>query len=358
MTYIQHRLNQVRRLMQEQNLAALMVTQPDNVRYLSGFAGDSGGLLITPQHAIISTDSRFWEQAALQAPDYTLHKVLKRARSEWLPDLDLFQMAGGPQRVGFESASISVLQFDDMRSTLPHVEWIKTTDLIEQMRAIKNSDEIATIHKAIEVAEAGFTHLQEVIKPGMTERQAAWELEMHMRTHGAEGVGFEIVVASGPNGAMAHHRPGDRVLRSHEPIIVDWGALVDGYRSDLTRTIILGDGDAKYREIYNVVLRAQETAIHGMKAGLTSKDADLLARHVIEAAGYGDFFGHALGHGVGLAVHELPRVSRFAEGQVLPVGAVVTVEPGIYIPDWGGVRIEDMVMVKEGGVEVLSHLDK
>ena len=355
---IQARLFRVRQLMQAQDLPALMVSRFENVRYLSGFTGDSGGLLITPKHTLLSTDSRFWEQAEREAPDFALHKVYKRVRSEWVPQTDLLAMADNPKRVGIEAASITLVQFETMQAQVPDVEWVTTTDLIERVRAVKDADELVAIQKAIDVAEAGFVHLRRVIKPGMTERQAAWEMEAYMRTHGAEALGFETIVAAGPNGAMAHYHAGDRAIQPGEPIVIDWGATVDGYISDMTRTFALGDGDAKYREIYDVVLRAQAAAIAGAKAGMEGKALDALARDVIVQAGYGDNFGHGLGHGVGLAVHEQPRVSRYAENEILPAGSVITIEPGIYLPGWGGVRIEDMVLVKEDGVEVLTHLPK
>jgi Xaa-Pro aminopeptidase len=355
MTHIQHRLTEVRRLMEEKNLPALLIVQAENRRYLSGFTGDAGMLVITLEHAILSTDFRYWEQAAKQAPDFMIYQAKGRMR-DYLPGL--IEAAGKPLRIAFESATVTVAQFEEMQLTLPDVEWVKTNGLIEQVRWVKDADEIALIRKAIALAEEGYAYLLKVLKPGTTERAAAWELEVYLRTHGADDLGFDTIVASGPNGAMAHHEPGERVLREGEPIIIDWGARIDGYRSDMTRTIVLGEPDAKFREIYNIVLRAGMTAIDHIKAGTNGKEADALARDVIVAAGYGEQFGHSLGHGVGLATHEGPRASSLAEEEKLPVGAVITIEPGIYIPGWGGVRIEDMVLVKENGVEVLTHLPK
>jgi Xaa-Pro aminopeptidase len=199
--------------------------------------------------------------------------------------------------------------------------------------------------------------LMSILKPGMTEAQAAWELEVYLRTHGSQGLSFNTIIASGPNGAMAHHEPGPRAIQAGEPIIIDWGAQLDGYRSDMTRTVSIGGGDAKYHEIYDVVLRAQEAAISSIKAGMTGRAADALAREVIVTAGYGDHFGHSLGHGVGLAIHEAPPVAAMNEFG-LPEGAIVTIEPGIYLPGWGGVRIEDMVLLQNGGAKVLTHLEK
>jgi Xaa-Pro aminopeptidase len=192
----------------------------------------------------------------------------------------------------------------------------------------------------------------------MTEQQVAWELESYMRTHGASAVSFEPIVASGPNSARPHARPTDRILQTGEPITMDFGCVVDGYCSDLTRTVCLGQpNDDQYLTVWNTVLKAQETAEQGAKAGMTGEAVDKLARDVIKEAGFGDYFGHGLGHGVGLAIHEGPRYS-FTYPHEVPAGAIVTVEPGIYIPGWGGVRIEDMVLVKNGSLEILTTAPK
>jgi Xaa-Pro aminopeptidase len=355
MTHIQNRLAEVRRVMKAQKLPALLVSQDQNRRYLSGFKGSAGSLLITAQQAILSTDFRYWAQAAQQAPDYAVYQAKGRLQ-DFLPGL--IEAAGSPRRIGFESGTITVAQLEVMKTTLPKVKWIKTNDLIEQVRWVKDADEIAQTRRAIDLAEAAFADVTTRLKPGMTEAQIAWELEVHIRTHGATGLAFDTIVASGPNAALPHYHAGQRPIRAGEPITIDWGAELDGYRSDLTRTIVLGQADAKFREIYDIVLKAQLNAINNIKANITGKEADAFARDIIVAAGYGEQFGHGLGHGVGLATHEGPRASFMAEDERLPIGALITVEPGIYIPEWGGVRIEDMIVVNENGVEVLSHLPK
>ena len=355
MTHIQHRLTEVRRQMQEQDLPALLITQDQNRRYLSGFKGSAGALLITPQQAILATDFRYWEQAVQQAPDFEIYHARGTER-DYLPGL--LEAAGRPTRIGFEGNALVVSKFEVMTVTLPDVNWVTTNNLVEQVRWVKDADEIAQTRKAIELAEQAFIDVTARLEPGMTEAQIAWELEAHMRTHGATGLAFDIIVASGPNAALPHHHAADRPIQEGEPITIDWGAELDGYRSDLTRTIVLGEPDAKFREVYGIVLKAQLNAIEHFKAGISGKEADAFARDVIVAAGYGDYFGHSLGHGIGLATHEGPRASFMAEHEVLPAGTLITVEPGIYIPGWGGVRIEDMVLLKEGGVEVLSNLPK
>ena len=194
--------------------------------------------------------------------------------------------------------------------------------------------------------------------PGMTEREVAWELESFMRTHGASAVSFELIVGSGPNGALPHLHPTGRAIQAGEPVVMDLGCVVDGYCSDVTRTVCLGEPkDSRYMELWNLVLKANETARTGVKAGVTGVEGDKLGRDVIAEAGYGNYFGHGLGHGVGLAIHEGPRFS-FAYPDRVPVGAVMTIEPGVYLPGWGGIRIEDMVLVREGGVEVLTGAPK
>jgi Xaa-Pro aminopeptidase len=211
----------------------------------------------------------------------------------------------------------------------------------------------------VALADEALLYITRWLRPGLTERQVAWELESYMRTHGANAIAFEPIVASGPNSAMPHARPTDRVLQAGEPITLDFGCMVDGYCSDLTRTICLGEpADDKYLAVWNTVLQAQQAAEQGAKAGMTGEAVDKLAREVIHQAGYtNDNFGHGLGHSVGLAVHENPRFS-FTYPHAIPTGTVVTVEPGIYLPGWGGVRIEDMVLVQNEGVEVLTAAPK
>ena len=354
MSEIQGRLAEVRRLMKEEKLPALLVSQPENCRYLSGFTGSAGWVLITPRQALLATDFRYWEQAERQSPELTLFKIKGRF-VDFLPGF--IDAAGGPRRIGYEMAHVTVDQLEQMKTAAPAVRWLKAGGLIEELRQVKDAGEIAQTRVAIELAEAAFAAVTSRLEPGMTEAQIAWELEVHMRTHGASGLAFDTIVASGPNAALPHYRPGDRPIRAGEPITIDWGAVVNGYRSDLTRTIVLGTPDDKFREIYGIVLKAQLNAIANIKAGQTGREADAFARDVIVAAGYGDNFGHGLGHGVGLATHEGPRAS-WTTDDLIPAGSILTVEPGIYLPGWGGVRIEDMILVKDGGNEVLSHFEK
>jgi Xaa-Pro aminopeptidase len=234
---------------------------------------------------------------------------------------------------------------------------VSTSDIVEDIRVNKGEHELALMRRAVLIADEACDYVRDWIRPGMTEKQVAWELEAHMRTHGAEGIAFPFIVGSGPNGAKPHAVPQDRLIREGEPIVMDMGARVDGYDSDLTRTICVGKPDKKLQEIYDIVLRAQLAAEEGARPGMKGHDVDALARKVIVDAGYGQYFGHGLGHGVGLAVHEKPRAAQKYEGVMQP-GTVITIEPGIYLPGWGGVRIEDMLVFKHDDIEVLTKARK
>lgn len=348
------RLTKLRERFGELDIDALLVTQPENRRYLSGFTGSAGALLIARDKAIVAVDSRYWEQAQKQAPDFGLVPIKTRLQDHFA---ELLEAAGSPRRIGFESANVTVDQFAQWSDAKIDAEWVTTKDAVEAIRAVKDAGEIEAIRKAAALGDAGFDYLCGILKPGMTEREAAWLLEVYLRTHGGDALAFGTIIASGPNGAMAHHRAGDRVIQHGEPIVIDFGVSVDGYCSDLTRTVSLGQADAKFDEINSVVRRAQQAALDGIRAGMTGVQADALARESIEAAGYGSCFGHGLGHGVGLAVHEAPGAGRLATG-VLPAGATLTIEPGVYLSGWGGVRIEDLVVIREHGVEMLSRSHK
>jgi Xaa-Pro aminopeptidase len=339
----------------EDNLDALLVYQPENRRYMSGFTGSEAMLFITPDRAVIATDSRYWEQAEREAPEFSLYQVKTRYVMEMA---DILKAAGNPKHIGFESTCTTVDQLDQLTDAAPGVEWVSTKGLVEELRLIKDESEIAMMRRAARIADEAFDFLCRTLAPGMTEVQAAWELEAYMRTHGADKIAFDLIVGGGPGSAEPHHHCNSRPIEAGEPIVLDLGARVNGYNSDLTRTICLGQPkDSRFMEIYNIVLRAQETALHGIRAGLTGVEADKLARDVIEAAGYGSHFGHGLGHGVGLAVHESPRAGKTSE-DTFPAGATLTVEPGIYVPGWGGVRIEDLTLIDKNGVELQSHASK
>ena len=351
------RLRAARGLLDGAGIDCLMVSDPRNRRYLSGFAGSSGYLFITGGGAVLATDFRYVEQAADQAPDYDVRRI--GGGFGWLAELlgDL-----GASRLGVESEDLTVAALARIRDALASAdseppEVVATGGLIDGIRQVKDSAELGFIQRASEIADGALEAVAPNVVPGMTEAAVAWELERTMREMGAESLSFDIIVGAGENGALPHHRAGGREIRRGDPVVIDMGCIYEGYCSDLTRTIFVGEPDERFRRVYNTVLCAQLRAEEGITSGMTGEEADELARAVIREAGYGEEFGHSLGHGVGLAVHEMPWVSPRA-GNVLADGMVFTVEPGIYISGWGGVRIEDMVVLEEGRVRVLSAATK
>lgn len=332
---------------------ALLVTSSANRRWLSGFSGSAGMLLVTPDHAILSTDSRYWEQAAREAPEFSIY------RSHAKPD-DLlnFLKSGNAVRIGIEAKHVTIAEHRQLKRQ-KGFSFKALSSTIEPFRAIKSDEELEAIRRAAKITDETVARFPFIARPGVSERALAWELEKTMRDAGADRPGFDIIVASGPNSALPHHHPGDRQLEVGDLIVVDLGSEVNGYRSDLTRTFHLGDSPSEqFWMIYNTVASAQEAAISGIRAGVTGKQIDSLARDLIVNAGHGDHFGHGTGHSLGLEIHEWPRFSANSEKDVLASGTVMTVEPGIYLPNYGGVRIEDLVLVTDEGFEYLSHAPK
>lgn len=347
------RLTKLRDTLTEQALDAMLISQTENRRYLSGFTGSAGWLIVKVDRAILITDFRYFEQVERQAPGWELVKIQTKF-SELLPGVlaDL-----GVRRLGFESQHMTVDDLYTLSQNTEGIEWVPLKETVERIRAVKDEAEIEALRRSAALTDAAFAHLMEVIRSGMTEREAAWEIEAYMRTHGATKIAFDLIVAAGPNGALPHARPGDHVIQPGEPIVIDIGCVVDGYCSDMTRTICLGQPDSRYLEVWDIVRRAQEAVLQGVQAGISGVEADALARDLIVEAGYGNEFGHGLGHGVGLAVHEGPRASRLSD-DVLQDGMALTVEPGIYLPGEFGVRIEDLVIIREGGLENLTGSPK
>jgi Xaa-Pro aminopeptidase len=350
----QRRTEQLRALLEQERLDSLFITQPENRRYLSGFTGTDATLFVTGDDALLITDSRFTEQASREAPHFRVVEANPELTGN---ELRLLVSDKGARRVGFESDHVSFAEHSRWAEPAKEYELVPVQGLVEGLRAIKDEEELALIKRAAAIGDGAMAHLRQILKPGMTEKEAAWEIEVYVRTHGAEAVGFDTIVASGPNGAMAHAPISDRKIEKGEPIVVDLGARVEGYCSDMTRTLILGQPDERFQEMYYLVHEGQLKALAGIRPGMTGREADALAREVIEARGYGHLFGHGLGHSVGLAVHENPRASRQSTA-VLEPDMTLTVEPGIYITGWGGVRIEDLVVITEEGVEVLSKAGK
>lgn len=345
-------LSALRERLAAEGVDAFLVTKGANIRYISGFTGEDAALLITANQAFLITDFRYYEQAERQAPSLTLYKLTKSLPAAFA---DLVKEIG-VKRIAFEGAHVTYALYQDLAAT-EGVELVPAKGWVEEIRAIKSPAEILLIRRAVQISDAAIAALPQILRAGMTERQLAWELEAYMRTHGADDVAFPLIVAGGPNGAMPHAVPSDRALVPGEPIVLDLGAEVAGYRSDLTRTVCIGQPAEKLREIYRIVLAAQQAAEAGIQPGLIGKEADAIARQVIADAGYGEAFGHGLGHGVGLEIHERPGAGPRSEDRLEP-GMLVTVEPGIYLPGWGGIRIEDLVVITETGIEILSAASK
>ena len=341
-------------------LDAALISAPENRRYLSGFTGSAGYLFISGERAHLATDFRYTEQAEAQAAHFNVEQVRTGSGWEWL----MTQLKeSGARRVGFESQAMTVGVYNGLleaikeESELSGVSLVPVTDIAAGQRVVKDAEELALLQRAIDASDLAMERVCPTIAEGMTEREVAWRMEMAMREAGADGISFDTIVASGPNGAMAHHMPTDRAIRRGEPIVIDMGARVGGYCSDITRTVVVGEPDEMFYKVYDIVLSAQLTAINTVRAGMTGEAADGLARDLIAEAGYGDNFGHSLGHGVGLAVHENPRVGPRSE-EALELNTVFTVEPGIYLSGWGGIRIEDIVILREDGAVPLSKAAK
>ena len=333
-----------------QGLRALLVSHPPNIRYLSGFTGSAGLLLLETDRTILLTDARY----AAQAPEETrgAAEVLIEPRNLW--DRLRQVLSTRPRlRFGFEREHLTVRNAERL-AELPSAEPVPCSDVVESFRAVKDAGEVAAISAAIEVAQAALVEVLPSLKVGETEREIAARLEAGLRRRGSEWHPFPTIVASGARSALPHARAGSRPVGQGELLLLDFGAQLNGYCADLTRTVVVGArADSRQREIYGVVREAQRAAREGIRAGMSGREADALARDRITAAGFGAAFGHSLGHGLGLEVHEAPRLAVTAE-EPLPAGAVVTVEPGIYLEGWGGVRLEDDIHITPEGPRCLT----
>lgn len=358
------RIEKVRALMDKHDIDTLLVSTQENRRYLSGFTGEdtqcdesAGSLFITGRELILATDSRFDLQAAKEAAQFDI-VCYREGLAKALPEL-LKQL--GSKRLGFESVRMSLKQFHEFEEIISSenigADLVPTENIVEQVREIKDEEEIEKTRQALLLAEKAFERVLQEIQPGMTEKRIAWLLEKEMRESGAEALSFPSIVASGPNSALPHAIPGDREWMKREPLLFDWGAKLNGYCSDISRTLFFGKADSTFQKVFQTVVDAQKKAIDAIRDGASTRAVDRIARDHIENKGFKGKFGHGLGHGTGLAVHETPRLSPLKD-TVLKAGMLVTVEPGIYLPDWGGVRVENQVVVRDKGAEVLNTLDE
>ncbi len=366
------RLSRIRAAMAEANLDALYISGPvddvfgrhsANRRYVSSFTGSAGVALITMSRAILAVDFRYLDQARRESVPlgFEVFKVTGRERRFFA---DLTNHAGlAGKRIGLSRADLSfggfvaIQEAADVMPASDRPSVVAAPLIVEKLRQTKSPDELAAIQRAIAVADQAMGLTLASIEPGQTERDVAIAVEQAVRESGGDAVSFETIVASGPWAAMPHASPRREPLGERETVVIDMGARLGGFCSDLTRTVSLGEPTGKFREIYSIVFDAQQHAIEGVAAGMGGKDAHNLAAAVIAAAGYGDQFGHGLGHGIGLEVHEAPYLGPTSE-DTLEDGMVFTIEPGIYLPGWGGVRIEDVVVLEDGRARVLSHAAK
>ena len=346
------KLAKLRELLAEKELDALFITSGYNRRYMTGFTGTAGAAIISKDDAVFITDFRYMEQAAAQIKDFRIVQHEKTIIEEVAKQVEQMKV----ERLGFEKEDLTFGMYELYKSQVS-AELIPTAGLVEKLRIIKTPEELEVLKQAAKIADDAFTHICGFIKAGMTELEVSNELEFFMRKQGATSSSFDTIVASGVRGALPHGVATDKKIQSGELVTLDYGALYNGYISDITRTVAVGEPSEKMREVYEITLAAQKLAVEGIKPGMTGIQADAIARDYIASKGYGEAFGHSTGHGIGLEVHEAPGLS-FRSETVLEPNMTVTAEPGIYLPGIGGVRIEDDLVITENGCERLTHCTK
>jgi Xaa-Pro aminopeptidase len=349
------RLAALRDALGRSDLDALLVTSLPNIRYLTGFSGSSALVVVSALDCVLLTDFRY----ATQVDDEVGGSAQVRIEptSLWHGVWPTLTSMPGVERVGFESAHLVHRDFTRLLEQGARWQWRPATDLVEQLREVKDAGEVAAIERAVGMAELALARTLAELRPGLTETAVAGILEGFLRDAGSEAFPFPSIVASGPRSALPHARAADRVLSTGDFVLIDFGAVADGYCSDITRTVVLGAASAAQREVYEIVREANARASGAIRVGMRGMAADALAREYIDARGHGEAFGHSLGHGIGLEVHEGPRLARSIETPLV-AGTVVTIEPGIYLPGFGGVRIEDDVLLTETGPRVLTGFNR
>ncbi|MDI9442141.1 MAG: aminopeptidase P family protein [Firmicutes bacterium] len=345
------RVRRIREQLSAHGADVFLCTNPVNRRYLTGFTGSAGTAWISADRQIIMTDFRYIEQVKAESPDWELVRIenLNETLKTLIDENDIGKIA-------FEADNVTVQRLEQWKEKL-EVEFIPVSGWVEELRSIKTEQEIENIRQAAKIGDQAFAELLPKIRSGVSEIEIALELEFLMRRAGASGMSFSPIIASGPQSALPHARPSERILMYGDFVVFDFGCIVNGYCSDMTRTIVIGEPEEQHLLIYDLVLKAQLESLAAVAPGRKGSEIDAIARDIITDAGYGEYFGHGLGHSLGLEIHESPRLSK-ADHTVLQPGMVVTVEPGVYLPGFGGVRIEDLVVVREDGHEVLTSTFK
>lgn len=345
-------LDRLRQEMAQRGLEAFVVAQGPHLIYLTGFSGSAGVGVITPAESFVVTDFRYYTQVENQCPQ---SKLVKQSPGEQLGGsvINLLKELG-VKRIGFEEEFVTAGQLRRWQEALS-AEWVGTTSLVEHISLVRDEDEIARMREAARITSLAVTEVLGMVKPGMTEIEIAGEVEYRFRKHGGTGVAFDTIVATGANSALPHHRSGERKWQRNEFLLIDCGSMYNFYCSDSTRTVVIGQPTPEMEKIWHLVRDAQLAALEAVKPGLRASELDEVARKIIRDAGYGEFFGHGLGHGVGPKIHTDPRLNAQTQ-EVLQAGMVITIEPGIYLPGKGGVRLEELIVVRDDGAEILTHI--
>lgn len=350
---IENRLKRLREKLKDKDVDAVLVTKRENYIYFSGFTGSFAYLVITQNDACLITDFRYTEQASQQAP---LYEIIQYNQSLLAAISDVIQ-AKGIEKLGFEDDYIAYKKYNELHNQIGVKHLIPFQNVLEGLRMKKDKDELERIKKAVEIADDAFCHILKFLKPGIKEYEVSSELEYYMKKNGAKGASFDTIVASGQRSSLPHGVASGKTIEYGDAVTLDYGAIYEDYCSDMTRTVFIGSISKELKNIYNIVLEAQKSALEGAKRGCLGREVDMIARDIIKRNGYGDNFGHGLGHGVGIEIHEEPRLSQ--KGDIkLDNGMVVTVEPGIYVNNLGGVRIEDMIVINDDKPIILTASTK
>lgn len=351
---MRNRIKKLQKSLEQENLDLLLVSHLPNVRYLSGYSGSNGLVVISPNSSSFLTDFRYKGQAGQQVKHLKV-VIAERELIQTLPTLDLLK--GKRLKLGFESSHLSCGTYQSLKALLPNCLLVSTEDLVESLSVKKDQQEIEKIRKAVKITDQVFSEILDFIKPKVKEQDIAAEIEYRFKRYGSSIPFYETIVASGKRSALPHGVASGKRIQKGDLVTLDMGATYDGYTADLTRTVIVGKANKRQKKVYNIVLKAQKQGLSKIKPKMRACDLDKVSRSVMKRAGYGKYFGHGLGHGIGLVIHDNPAINPRNQ-QLLEPGMVITIEPGIYIPNWGGIRIEDDVLVTKRGGEILTKSDK